>query len=33
MNFFEHTKGEMITRIIFLVALIVLALDILIWRP
>lgn len=33
MNFFNHSKGELLSRIVMLVALIVLALDILIWRP
>lgn len=33
MNFFDHTKGELISRLILLVALVVLALDLLIWRP
>ena len=33
MNFFEHSKGELISRLVLLFALIVLALDLLVWRP
>jgi hypothetical protein len=32
MNFFEHKKGELVSRLIILLALITLALDLLIWR-
>ena len=33
MNFFNHSKGELFSRLILLAALVVLALDLLIWRP
>jgi hypothetical protein len=33
MNFFEHKKGEVVSRLIILLALITVALDLIFWRP